>query len=90
MEDGDLVTAALNAEEAFQSCARRFRIATLGGVTVRVVEYPEDPRSPINLGAAGGASSELKYWDMGDEKMAKDFIRLQCWKAAVQACRAAA
>lgn len=83
MTDDDLVTAALDAEEAFEECSRRFRIATHGGIITRVVEYPADPTAPVDFGSVK-VDATLKYWDLGDETMAKDFIRLQCWKAATR------
>lgn len=72
MPDVDVMMAALDAEEAYAARVKMFHIYNGANIApaVRIVEQNNDGMS---------------YWDLGDEKQAKDFIRMQGWKAAVEA-----
>ncbi len=86
MTDGEIMTKALDAEEAFNARVRLFKIhkSAYSGVVIRVVEHPTDPEAMPDFSAPIVTDAVVKYWDFGDEQMAKDFIRLQGWKAAVK------
>lgn len=83
MTDDDLMTAALDADEAFTARVRMFRILKReSDPVVRVVEHPRNPDELPNLDEPVDAGETVKLWDFGSEQMAKDFIKLQGWKAA--------
>lgn len=84
MTDNEIMDAAMNADEAFSATIRRFTMHKLHGVVVRVVENPRDPNEAIDYLAPMLADEKMTYWDFGDDAMAKDFIKLQGWKAVAR------